>query len=325
MMKFFIIFFFALAATEALGDKEKWQNFKINFSKSYQNVVEEKRRFNIFLSNLLRIEEHNQNFSRGLSTYEMGVNKFADLTPEEFMERFRPLRKTKPKFLSEQAKFNFDGDLPAEVDWTKRGAVTEVKSQGSCGSCWAFSTTGSVESHNFIKTGKLISLSEQQLVDCVKNNSGCGGGWMDIALEYIEADGIMLEDDYPYEERNTTCRFNNSKAAVRIKSYKAIKKNDEIDLQKAVALEGPVSVAVEVTVAFQLYARGILNDPQCKNTEGDLTHAVLVTGYGSQDGKDYWIVKNSWGAEYGMDGYLRMSRNADNQCGIATRASYPVL
>nr|XP_023022584.1 zingipain-2-like [Leptinotarsa decemlineata] len=298
--------------------------FQINFSKSYQNVVEEKRRFNIFLSNLLRIEEHNKNFNRGLSTYEMGVNKFADLTPEEFMERFRPLGKTNLKPL-EQATLEFDGDLPAEVDWTKKGAVTEVKSQGSCGSCWAFSTTGSVEGHNFIKTGKLISLSAQQLVDCVKKNGACSGGTMEVALEYIVDNGIMSEDDYPYEDGHMLCRYNNSKAAVRIKSYKNVKENDETELQKAVALEGPVSVTIRVTEEFQLYKRGILNVPSCGHFLLFLNHAVLATGYGSQDGVDYWIVKNSWGTEYGMDGYIRMSRNADNQCGIATRASYPVL
>ncbi|XP_023022881.2 digestive cysteine proteinase 1 isoform X1 [Leptinotarsa decemlineata] len=325
MMKSIVCIFAIVAVIEAVSDTDSWENFKTTFSKSYRNIVEEKQRFNIFLSNLLRIEEHNKKFERGQTTYRMGVNKFADLTPEEFMDRMKYSKNFKPKFVTQKVEMEFDGDLPKEVDWTKKGAVTDVKDQGDCGSCWAFSTTGSVEGQVAIKTGQLYSLSEQQLVDCATDCSGCDGGYMDKAMDYIiAAGGFMMEKDYPYHESDGICRFNKSRGIAQIDAYKDIEADDEVALQIAVATIGPISVAISASGNFQFYEAGVFFVTMCGNEEFNLNHGVLAVGYGTENGKDFWLVKNSWGTSWGMEGYIKMSRNQNNQCGIATNASYPV-
>ncbi|KAG5870088.1 hypothetical protein JTB14_015187 [Gonioctena quinquepunctata] len=324
-MKLFTIISIVVIATDALSERSDWENFKLKYSRNYENLAEEKQRFAIFNSNLLRIKEHNEKYENGLSSYKMGVNRFADLTPKEFKERLTYSKGSEPTMSAKETVIDYGGNLPKEVDWVKKGAVTPVKDQADCGSCWTFSTTGTLEGFNFIKTGQLVSLSEQQLVDCAKDNCfGCDGGFMYKALEYVVANGIMPEKDYPYEAYDDKCRLNKSDISVRIESYENVKASDEVELQKAVALKGPISVAIDGD-PFQLYESGILDYPYCGNSIGDLNHGVLVTGYGSQEGKDYWIVKNSWGTSWGMDGYVWMTRNKENQCGIATEASYPVL
>ncbi|KAG5870091.1 hypothetical protein JTB14_015190 [Gonioctena quinquepunctata] len=303
----------------------EWERFKLKYSRDYQNYDEENHRFAIFNSNLLRIKEHNEKYENGLSSYKMGVNRFADITPKEFKERLTYSKRSEPTISAKQTVIDHEGNLPVEIDWAKKGAVTPVKDQADCGSCWTFSTTGTLEGFNFIKTGTLVSLSEQQLVDCAKDDCfGCDGGYMNRALEYVAANGIMPEKDYPYEAFDDQCRLNKSDIAVRIESYENVKAFDEVELQKAVALKGPISVAIDAD-GFQLYESGILDYGACGSSPDDLDHGVLVTGYGSQEGKDYWIVKNSWGTSWGMDGYVWMSRNKENQCGIATDASYPVM
>ncbi|CAG9859118.1 unnamed protein product [Phyllotreta striolata] len=187
-----------------------------------------------------------------------------------------------------------------------------------CGSCWSFSTTGTVEGANFRKTGKLVSLSEQNLVDCDKLDHGCLGGLPMNAYKYIEENGIMTEKDYPYVAANGVCKFNQSKVAVKITSFIRVAEGDEEDLKEKVALLGPVSIGIDSTWMFQLYKSGLFDDDLCQNNNDSLHHGVLVVGYGSENGKDYWIVKNSYGIEWGMDGYILMSRNKNNQCGVAT-------
>merc|ERR1711981_1129555 len=213
---------------------------------------------------------------------------------------------------------------PSSVDWTTKGAVTPVKNQGQCGSCWAFSTTGSVEGAYQIATGKLQSFSEQELVDCAGSygNQGCSGGLMDDGFKYIEAKGDALESAYSYTGKNGKC--NSAKQAANalkkgtMTTFTDVKTNSEPQLMAAVAQQ-PVSVAIEADQSgFQLYKSGIFSG-KCGSK---LDHGVLVVGYGTDSGKDYWKIKNSWGATWGEKGYLRMVRNK-NQCGIAQQPSYP--
>ncbi|CAG9859491.1 unnamed protein product [Phyllotreta striolata] len=305
----------------ALTDKEEWLNFKSTNKKVYKTALEETKRFSIFQSNLRRIEAHNAKEEQGLSSYRMGVTVFADLTPQEFkdMMKLSKSETTEDKEIT-PTKLDYEGELPNEIDWRKKGAVTEIKNQLACGSCWSFSTTGTVEGANYRKTGKLVSLSEQNLVDCDKQDGGCEGGLMINALEYIEKNGIMSEKDYPYEAIDDLCKFNKSDVAVKITSFTRVAIGDEQDLQEKVALIGPVSIGIDATYNFQLYSSGVFDDDSCESDRQSLDHGVLAVGYGSKNGKDYWIVKNSWGTDWGMDGYILMSRNNKNQCGVATYA-----
>eukprot|EP00041_Stephanoeca_diplocostata_P016110 m.313737 g.313737 ORF g.313737 m.313737 type:complete len:543 (-) comp20259_c1_seq1:527-2155(-) len=273
-----------------------------------------------FDSNIRLILEHNSDPSQ---SFRMGVNQFTAMNRSEFAKRML--------MRDFSARDSFSADVgpeitslpppPPSMDWRTKGAVTPVKNQGSCGSCWAFSATGSLEGHYFLATGQLRSLSEQQLVDCAGalGNSGCEGGQMTLAFEYIKQNGgIDSEDDYTYDGADDVCWVNASKRVVAtLDSYVKVAANEDA-LCAAVAL-GPVSVAIEADqAAFQHYKSGVLDAP-CGTK---LDHGVLVVGYTNE----YWIVKNSWGATWGESGYIRMKRhvNKTGLCGIAESASYPV-
>lgn len=217
--------------------------------------------------------------------------------------------------------------LPTSVDWRDHGAVTPVKNQGQCGSCWTFSATGAMEGAWALKTGNLVSLSEQQLVDCVKKDQGCDGGQMDDAFEYVMETPICSDSEEPYEARDDTCQKCSS--TIRFSGCRDIPPNNQLALKEAVALHGPVSVSIEADKSyFQLYTGGIITDKRCGT---NLDHGVLVVGYGEDPNTHqmYWLVKNSWGPDWGDGGYVRIARTeSDNDpgvCGIAMQASYPVV
>ncbi|XP_073309877.1 cysteine proteinase mucunain isoform X2 [Primulina huaijiensis] len=296
--------------------------------KTYNGLGEKDKRFDIFKDNLKFINEHNA----GNRTYEVGLNRFADLSNEEY--RFLYLgtrtdakrRFVKSRYGSNRYRFGNGETLPESVDWRKKGAVAPIKNQGSCGSCWAFSTVAAVESINQIATGKLITLSEQELVDCdKKENLGCNGGLMDYAFQFIMSNGGMdTEDDYPYKGVESECDFTRKNAKiVSIDGYEDVPQ-DEKSLRKAVAHQ-PVSVAIEASGrALQLYTTGVFTG-ECGT---ELDHGVVVVGYGTEKGVNYWIVRNSWGTNWGEDGYFRLERSAINapsgKCGIVMEASYPI-
>lgn len=305
---------------------QAWEQFKVKFQKKYDATEEGARRL-IFEKSARKVAKHNLEADLGIHDYTLGFNHFSDQTPEE-------QQKTMGCFIHVSKRQNTtkwfipptDFELPKFVDWREKGYVTPVKDQKQCGSCWAFSTTGSLEGQHKAKTGKLVSLSEQNLVDCSKNgNEGCDGGEPDQAFEYVKKNkGIDTEDSYPYEGTDDRCRFKRSFVGAKCSGYVDIPEGNETALQAAVATVGPISVAIDASSEkFQMYSGGIYNDHSCTTT--DLDHAVLVVGYGSKKDKDYWIVKNSWGTNWGMEGYILMSRNKDNQCGIASQASYPLM
>lgn len=294
--------------------------YKATHQKKYESPTEDLWRMEIFLKNLQMVNKHNERFDRGEETYSMAINQFSDRLPGEISKGLL----NGVGFNSHSAiPFKKDANfvLPDSVDWRERGAVTPVKAQGECSSCWAFSATGSLEGHHFIKTGKLVSLSESNLVDCSTKN-GCGGGSMSNAFEYIiENQGIDTEESYPYHAREDECRFNSLTVGATMKSYVNITIGDELELAEAVAKYGPVSVGIATSAKFGHYRTGVLNDDTC----GDIDHGVTVVGYGTENGTDFWLVKNSWGKGFGDRGYIKMSRNRNSQCKIADMASYPVL
>lgn len=304
-----------------------WGDFKSEHDKNYESKVEELKRKDIFTDHLKTINLHNYLYSRGLKSYTMGVNRFADLTNKEFVSMMNGWRKQNGTSGSTYLSPNVAFSVPDSVDWRDKGYVTPVKDQKQCGSCWAFSSTGSLEGQTFRKTGKLVSLSEQNLVDCSTKygNEGCNGGLMDNAFTYVKANnGIDTEASYPYEARDGTCRYKPDSKGASDTGFTDIPSGDEEKLKEAIATVGPISVAIDAShTSFQLYKKGVYDEPDCSSQS--LDHGVLAVGYGTKDGKDYYIVKNSWGTVWGDEGYIYMSRNKDNQCGIATSASYPIV
>jgi cathepsin L len=323
----------AMGATPLIGSKAnlaKWNQFKKAHGKSYASIQEETSRFNIFTQNLRFIDQHNAEFKAGKHTYDVGLNKYADMTNEEFRTIMNGYKRTGAKPAAPIHNAPTTGDLPASVDWRPLGYVTEVKDQGQCGSCWAFSATGGLEGQHFNKTGELVSLSEQDLVDCGPKKDGlfgCGGGQMDGAFKFIKADnGVDTEASYPYTAKDGKCKFDTANIGATDNGYVDIKSGDEKALESAIATVGPISVAIDAShLSFQLYKSGVYYEPKCSTTQ--LDHGVLAVGYDTtDDGTKYYTVKNSWGTSYGTQGgYILMSRERNNNCGIATDASYPTV
>jgi C1A family cysteine protease len=315
-----------LKGTTLTNDWKDFSLFRERFRKVYSSDEETDERFEVFRSNLRSIIEHNivpgQNFT-------LGVNQFSDLTPEEFKALY-----INSGYQSGSATVGSYGcktytsaatSAPASIDWRQKNAVTSVKDQGQCGSCWTFSSTGASEGAWAIATGKLIDLSEQQLVDCATGVSygshGCNGGQMEGADKYLIANGQCSLASYPYTATDDKCKT--CSPVAHFSSCSDVKPNDQVSLKGAVSMQ-PVSVAIEAdTRYFQSYTGGILDASTCGTT---LDHGVLITGYGTDNGKKYWNVKNSWSSTWGEQGYVRILRSDSTNdagiCGIAMDPSF---
>ena len=317
------LFLVTLAMQASATPWEKFMEFVVKHGKAYETQEILDHRFEVFSDNLGYAEKMNS----AQSNYTLGVSPFADMTLSEFKQfhsnSLGLSRKCNPFSPSKTAV------LPSSLDWRDHDAVTDVKDQGQCGSCWSFSATGAMEGAWAISKGHLVSLSEQQLVDCstgfTYGNKGCNGGLMDSAFNYAIKNGMCTESAYTYVAADQTCQTTCS-PVVTISDCKDVPSNNQVALQQAVAI-GPVSIAIEAdTRTFQLYTSGVITSDACGT---NLDHGVLIAGYGEESGTPFWLVKNSWGASWGEEGYVKIERsqseNDPGVCGIAMQPSFAVV
>jgi len=316
------------------GEWKQFNYFQTKFRKEYETIGELERRFQIFRSNLRDIIVHNSNPNK---TFTLNINRFTDLSPEEFQATYISGYIGAKNVGSFGCKtfatpdFDMASTIPESVDWREKNVINSVRDQGQCGSCWAFATTSNAESAWAIATGKLLDLSEQFLVDCATGigyfNMGCNGGQPDSAMKYMIQNGQCTEEEYPYSGKDGVCRScADSKSNVQLTACYDVTPSDQLALKMAVSMQ-PVVVAIEAdTRYFQSYSSGILDAAACGT---NLDHAVEIVGYGVDGGKKYWTVRNSWGASWGENGYVRIlrseSQNDAGVCGISSEPSFLVV
>ncbi|XP_075961940.1 cathepsin S, ortholog 1 isoform X1 [Anarhichas minor] len=322
-----------LLAVQVLGNSsvvlnKVWEEWQIKHRKVYDNQTEIVFRRAVWEKNMQLVLRHNQQASAGKHSFTMGLNHLSDMTAEEVNEKLNGLKLEDPIHFRNVTFKDGSGLLtPQSVDWRKNGLVSPVQNQGLCGSCWAFSSLGALEGQMKKRTGVLVPLSPQNLVDCSSNdgNHGCRGGYISKSFSYIIRNrGVDSESFYPYEHQDGKCRYSVKGKAGYCSDLHILPEGDEKTLQAVVASVGPVAVAVNAMLqSFHLYRGGLYNVTNCNPKL--INHAVLVVGYGTDGGQDFWLVKNSWGTAWGEKGFIRIARNKNNLCGIASFAVYPTL
>jgi C1A family cysteine protease len=304
---------------------KEFNNFQERFSKKYSSFEEVENRFAIFRENFVAILKHNSDVTQN---FTLGINQFTDLTREEFREKYVGGLKVEVGSYGCKTFSSSASGAPSSIDWRSKNAVTSVKDQGQCGSCWTFSATGAVEGAWSISTGQLLDLSEQELVDCATGISygshGCNGGQMEGAFKFVIEHGQCSLVSYPYTAKDGNCK--SCSAIARISSCSDVKPNDQVSLKAAVSQQ-PVAVAISAdTMIFQSYSSGVITSANCYTS---LNHGVLVVGYGTENGQDYWLVKNSWGTSWGNNGYVKIAKSSSTNdggvCGIAMDPSFPTI
>jgi len=304
---------------------KEFNSFRERFNKNYLSKDELNRRFSVFRNNLIDILIHNADVSQN---FTLGVNQFTDLTPQEFKEQYVGGLKSQLGSYGCKTFSSTASDAPSSIDWRSKNAVTSVKDQGQCGSCWSFSATGAIEGAWAISNGQLVDLSEQELVDCATGiaygSRGCSGGQMEGGFKFVIQNGQCSLSSYPYTAKDEKCK--SCAALAHISSCSDVKPNDQVSLKAAVSQQ-PVAVAISAdSRIFQSYSSGVITSSACYTS---LNHGVLVVGYGTENDVDYWLVKNSWGPTWGSAGYVKIQKSSSTNdpgvCGISMQPSFPTV
>ncbi|KAE8588054.1 hypothetical protein XENTR_v10022313 [Xenopus tropicalis] len=301
-----------------------WQLWVKTHQKSYKDTEEERARRTIWEETLKFITAHNLEYSLGLHTYEVGMNHLGDMTGEEVAATMTGYTDSGDSLdnVVHVPKQILEALPPASIDWRTKGCVTPVRNQGKCGSCYAFSAVGALECQWKNKTRSLVTFSPQELVDCsyTEGNNGCKGGSLNASFTYMMKNGVMEDSAYKYTEKEEPCKKKKPSNTGVVKDFYTLPAGNETALKNAVGIDGPVSVVIDSSgQGFRMYNSGVYYDPYCTT---NLDHSVLVVGYGTDNGNDYWLIKNSWGVGWGEQGYVKMARNRNNHCGIASYAYY---
>ncbi|KAH8272470.1 hypothetical protein KR044_006382, partial [Drosophila immigrans] len=295
-------------------------------NKSYKRTYDERRSYEAYKINQRFVDEHNKEYENGKSSFRLSTNTMADMTNELYLKGYLRLLRNKPNatldIMADIVGSTLMKNVPDSFDWRKQGFITPSNNQETCGSCYAFSIAQSIEGQIFKRTGKLLGLSEQQIIDCSipYGNRGCTGGSLRNTLKYLQATGGMMRSlDYSYTAKKKNCQFVSELSIVNVTSWAILPANDEKAIEAAVTHIGPVAVSINATPkTFQLYSDGIYNDVSCLSTS--VNHAMLVIGYE----KSFWILKNWWGEQWGEAGYMKL-RKGINLCGIANYAAYAIV
>ena len=313
MNKFIIFLLLALATCHFHGKKSFtiFQDFIKKYHKDYKTPQEYMARYRVFRKNYKKLKRINNN--------SFGITQFMDMTTDEFRRKYLNLDFTVVNSIITDKIRTTTRNAPESFDWRTKGAVNPVKNQGRCGSCWAFSTNGNLEGLYYLKNQKSISLSEQHLVDCDDLDQGCNGGLMENTFTWLKSHGSMLESDYPYKQYQDTCKDDPTKYVMKISGYTKLQSRDEDEIKEFLYKTGPLAIAVNAA-ALQFYSGGILDISDLFCDPDSINHAVTLVGYGAEDEQDYWIVKNSWGENWGEEGYFRIARGKGT-CGINTYIS----
>jgi len=322
----FLLFAVALSVTT------EFTAWKEQYGIEYSSLAEEAKRFTVWSANKVRVDAHNEAADNGEHTFRLGMNHLGHYTNKEYQQMFLG---RKPTERNSNAQWTFDtteGSLgdPTDYNWVDHGVVNAVKDQASCGSCWSFSANAAMEGRYALDSGKLESFSEQELVDCTNDGAqtcDMGGEMHDGMTEIAFNHGgkINTESQYPYTAQSYgKCKANDAIAInAQITGYANVTAGDE-DAMKQAVLQYPVlSIAIDASkFSFQMYSSGVYDESRCKNKNWQLDHGVAATGYGVENGNEYWWVRNSWSEGWGMNGYIKMSRNKNNQCGVATDTTF---
>ncbi|SPP74269.1 blast:Cathepsin L [Drosophila guanche] len=329
----------SLQSFPKLCDVHNFDEYLRQTGKNYADDGERAYRESIFAAKKSLIDLSNRNADSGFSGYRLSLNPLADMTKKEIATLLgSKVSESGEKYTNGHINFvtapnPASANLPESFDWREKGGVTPPGFQGvGCGACWSFATTGALEGHLFRRTGVLASLSQQNLVDCADDygNMGCDGGFQEYGFEYIRDHGITLANRYPYTQFEMQCRQNETagqpprESLVKIRDYATITPGDEQKMKEVVATLGPLACSMNAApISFEQYQGGIYADEECNQDE--VNHSVVVVGYGSEGGRDYWIIKNSYSQNWGEGGFMRILRNAGGFCGIASECSYPIL